>query len=158
METGLLHLHNLLRWVVLVLLLLSIFKSYTGWKSGRTFADGDRKVWLFTMISAHIMLLIGLYQWTLGRFGLFTYSNESFKAVMQNAGTRFFQVEHPVSMILAIVFITLGYGKAKKDLPDALKYRKAFFAFAVALLLIFLAVPWPFRGEAIGRPLFPGMH
>lgn len=156
METGLLHLHNLLRWIILVLLLVSIYKSYAGWKGKKPFSAGDKKVWLFTMIASHITLLLGLYQWTFGRLGLFTSGNASFADVMKNPATRFFQVEHPVSMILAIVLITLGHGMAKKNVGDSIKYKKAFTYFLLALVLMLVAVPWPFRG-LVARSLFPGM-
>jgi len=155
METGLLHLHNLLRWIILVLLVVSILKSYNGWKSNKTFMAGDKKIWLFTMISAHITLLLGLYQWTLGRFGLFTYVKPEGVSMMKDSTLRFYQMEHPLMMIIAIVLITLAYGNAKKAVPDDQKFKKAFQLFSVALILILLAVPWPFR--EIGRPLFPGM-
>jgi len=155
METGLLHLHNLLRWIILVLLLVSIYKSFSGWKGQKAFAAGDKKVWLMTMIAGHITLLLGLYQWTIGPIGIFKTENQSFADVMKNPATRFFQVEHPVSMILAIVLITLGHGMAKKNVSDEEKYKKAFRYFVLALLLILVAVPWPFR--EIGRPWFPGM-
>jgi hypothetical protein len=59
-------------------------------------------------------------------------------------------------MILAIVFITLGYGMSKKQVTDEIKYKKAFMCFLVALLLILAGVPWQFR-EIVGRPYFPGM-
>jgi hypothetical protein len=72
MDTGLVHLHNILRWVILVLLLLSVVKSYSGWKSKKSFTDGDRKTWLFTMIAAHTTLILGLYQWLAGRMGMIT--------------------------------------------------------------------------------------
>ncbi|MFN5056227.1 MAG: hypothetical protein ACK5EP_09260 [Bacteroidota bacterium] len=155
METGLLHLHNLLRWIILVLLVVSILKSYNGWKSNKTFMAGDKKIWLFTMISAHITLLLGLYQWTLGRFGLFTYVKPEGVSMMKDSTLRFYQMEHPVMMIIAIVLITLAYGNAKKAVTDDQKFKKAFQLFLVALIVILLAVPWPFR--EIGRPLFPGM-
>jgi hypothetical protein len=155
METGLLHLHNLLRWIILVLLVVSILKSYNGWKSNKTFMAGDKKIWLFTMISAHITLLLGLYQWTLGRFGLFTYVKPEGVSMMKDSTLRFYQMEHPVMMIIAIVLITLAYGNAKKAVPDDQKFKKAFQLFSAALIVILLAVPWPFR--EIGRPLFPGM-
>jgi uncharacterized membrane protein YtjA (UPF0391 family) len=157
METGLLHLHNLLRWIIVVLLLLSIVKAYTGWKGNKSFSAGDAKIWLFTMIASHITLLLGLYQWLMGRYGLLTFEIPEGSSRMKDPFIRFFQVEHPVSMLLAILFITLGRGMAKKDLSDSLKYRQAFVYFFVALLLLLAAVPWPFRGEIIGRPLFPGM-
>ncbi len=156
MQTGLLHLHNLLRWIILVLLLLSILKSYTGMTSKKAFEASDKKIWLFTMIAAHITLLLGLYQWLLGRYGLFTYVKPEGISMMKDPYLRFFQMEHPVSMILAIVLITLGYGMAKKNVDDQTKYKKAFRYFVLALVLILAAVPWPFR-ELVARPLFPGM-
>ena len=157
METGLLHLHNLLRWIVLILLLLSIYRSYTGNSRKRTFTAGDKKTWLFTMISAHITLLLGLYQWLIGRYGLLSYVKPEGSSMMKDPFLRFFQVEHPISMLCAIVFITLGYGMSKKQVDDATKYKKALRYFVLALILILAAVPWPFRGDVIGRPLFPGM-
>jgi Na+/H+ antiporter NhaC len=64
-------------------------------------------------------------------------------------------MEHPLTMILAIVLITLGYGMSKKSVSDADKFKKAFRYFLVALVLILISIPWPFR--EIGRPLFPGV-
>jgi hypothetical protein len=155
METGLVHLHNLLRWVILICLLAAIIRSYSGWQSKKTFAAGDRKLWLFTMIAAHITLLLGIYQWLFGRYGALVTDLPAGTSVMKDAFYRFFWIEHPSIMIIAIVLITLGRGMAKKPVPDTTKYKKAFWYFFIALLLILAAVPWPFR--EVGRPLFPGM-
>ena len=75
---------------------------------------------------------------------------------MKDMFYRFFWMEHPVTMIGAIVFITLAHGMSKKQVADEVKYKKAFIFFLIAALLILAGVPWPFRGEIIGRPLFPG--
>lgn len=155
MQTGLVHLHNLLRWIILILLLVSIFKSYSGYNNKKQFDAGDKKFWLFTMIASHITLLLGLYQWAFGRIGLFSTDYSSMGAIMKDKVTRFFLVEHPTLMILAIIFITLGHGMAKKSVDDETKYRKAFRYFLIALVLILAAVPWPFR--EVARPWFPGM-
>ncbi len=157
MQTGLVHLHNLLRWIILILLLLSILKAYQGWQSKKAFAAGDKKTWLFTMITAHITLLVGLYQWAAGRYGIFTTSLPEGTSVMKDKFFRFYWVEHPVGMIIAIVLITLGHGMAKKAVADEVKYKKAFVYFLLALVVILATVPWPFR-EIVGRPYFPGMH
>lgn len=154
MQTGLLHLHNLLRWIILILLLLSIVKAYSGWQGKKTLSSGDKKLWLFTMISAHITLLLGLYQVAFGRFGFFTTSLPEGNSLMKDTFYRFFWIEHPVGMIAAIVCITLGRGMAKKAMADELKYKKAFYFFLVALVLILASIPWPFR-EIVGRPLMP---
>jgi hypothetical protein len=124
--------------------------------SKKAFEASDKKIWLFTMIAAHVTLLLGLYQWLLGRYGLFTYVKPEGVSMMKDPYLRFFQMEHPVSMILAILLITLGYGMAKKNVDDQTKYKKAFRYFVLALVLILAAVPWPFR-ELVARPLFPGM-
>lgn len=156
MQTGLVHLHNILRWVILILLLISVVKSYTGWKSGRAFNNGDRKIWLFTMIAAHTTLVLGLYQWLAGRIGIITTELPEGTSFMKDKAYRFFWLEHPLLMILAIVMITLGYGTAKKPLLDTVKYQKAFRYFFIALVLILLVTPWPFR-DVVGRPWFPGL-
>lgn len=156
MQTGLVHLHSLLRWVILILLVLSIVKAYTGWKSGKAFLDGDRKTWLFTMIAAHTTLLLGLYQWLIGRFGIISTHIPEGMATPDKKYLRFFQMEHPILMIVAVLLITLGYGMAKKPVEDKVKYGKALRYFMYALIIILLMIPWPFR-ETIGRPLFPGM-
>jgi hypothetical protein len=74
---------------------------------------------------------------------------------MKDSFYRFFWVEHPVMMIIAIGLITVGRGQAKKSIPDAVKYKKAFWFFLIALLVILAAIPWPAYKE-VGRPLIPG--
>jgi hypothetical protein len=157
MDLWLVYLHNILRWIILILLLASIIKSFSGWQGKKTFTAGDAKLWLFTMISAHITLLLGLYQVLFGRFGIVTTTLPAGTNVMKDTFYRFFWVEHPVSMIIAIVLITLGRKSAKMNVSDTVKFRRAFWFFFIALLLILAAIPWPFR-EGIGRPLIPGMN
>lgn len=156
MQTGLLHLHNLLRWIILILLLVSIYKAYTGWKAGGEFKAGDKKTWLLTMISAHITLLLGLYQVAFGRYGIFTTTLPEGTSFMKDKFYRFYWLEHPLLMIIAIAFITIGHAAAKKNISAEQKYKKALVVFLIALLAILAAIPWPFR-EIIGRPLLPGM-
>jgi hypothetical protein len=145
-------LHSYLRWILLVLLVVSIFKALSGMNGKKSLTAGDKKIWLFTMISAHTTLLIGLILLFVGKFNFLNIPEEG---IMKNATYRFFLVEHPMMMIIAIVFITIGRGQVKKPVPDAIKYKKAFWFFVLALLLILAAIPWPAR--EIGRPLFPGM-
>ena len=155
MYNGLLHLHNVMRWVILLLLVIAIVKHFAGMSGNKPYTNGDKKVGLFLMISAHITLLIGLYQWLAGRYGLFTYEVPEGISVMKDTFHRFFMVEHPVSMILAVILITVGRGQAKKNISDTAKHRKSFWFYLIALILILAVVPWPFR-EAVARPLFPG--
>jgi hypothetical protein len=147
----LLLLHSILRWVILILLVLAIVKSYSGMSSGRSFAEGDRKLSLFLMISAHTTLLLGLVLWFFGQFGLSLVVDNGMGMVMKNSVMRYWVVEHFVGMLIAIVLITIGRGVAKKSIPDPAKFKRAFWLFLVALIIILATVPWPFRA-GVGRP------
>ncbi len=144
MESGLLHLHNLLRWIILILLLVAIYQAFSR-------KEGIRKSSLWLLIAAHTTLLIGLYQWFSGQYGLYYFKNMPMSEIMGNSGRRFWAIEHPFGMLLGIVLITLARNKAKK-----LSYQSASWLYVFALLVILASVPWPFR-EAIARPWFPGM-
>jgi hypothetical protein len=146
-----------MRWVILILLLVAIFRAFTGMNSRKAYDNGDKKVSLFLMISAHIMLLLGLYQWIDGPWGLRNIQAIGFGEVMKNGIHRFWAIEHFAGMLIAIILITIGRGVGKKNLPDNTKHKKAFWYFLIALFVILLTVPWPFR-EGIGRPLLPGQH
>lgn len=144
-------LHSILRWIILILLVAAIVKSYSGMRSGRTFSEGDRKLSLFLMITAHTTLLVGLVLWFFGQFGLSLALDNGMGVVMKNPVFRYWVVEHFVGMLIAIVLITIGRGVAKKSIQDSAKFKRAFWLFLVALIIILATVPWPFRA-GVGRP------
>ena len=154
MYSGMLHLHNFLRWVILILLLVAVYKHLVD--RHKPFINGHKKIDLFLMISCDIMLLLGIYQWIAGNAGLKAIQNYGMGDVMKTPALRFFAVEHFTAMLLAIIFVHLGYSYGKKAVPDEQKHKRILWYFGVALLLILISIPWPFR-ENIGRPLFPGM-
>jgi len=142
MLTGLTHMHSLLRWVILILLIYTLIRSFQG-KAGK-----EAK---FLTITSHIMLLIGLAQWFLGSWGLKLIQNVGMGEVMKNASQRFFAVEHTFTMIIAIALITVGGVFVRKGKSNA----KWFYL--IALILILMRIPWPFMEAGIARGWFPGM-
>ena len=96
------------------------------------------------------MFLVGLYQLIAGRFGIKNGLPEGVE-LMKDKFFRFYWVEHPLMMFIAIALITVARGKAK-----VLNYKATDWLLLIALLLILAAVPWPFR-DIVGRPWFPGM-
>jgi amino acid permease len=155
MYNGLLHTHNFLRWVILILLLVALFRALSAGKN-KAFTAGDRKISLFLMISCDIMLLIGLYQYFSGPLGLKAIQANGMGVVMKDSASRFWAVEHALMMIVAIILVHVGRAYTKKNIPDAAKFKRILVFYGLALLLILVSIPWPFR-EAIGRPWFPGM-
>jgi len=156
MYTGLLHLHNLLRWVILILLLVAIVRHFAGMNARRDFSNADKKVDLFLMIAAHITLLIGLYQWAAGPWGLQNILSLGMGEVMKSKVYRFWAVEHLAGMLIGITLITIARGSFRKAIPAEQKHRRALILLVIALAVIFASVPWPFRGVEIARPLLPG--
>ena len=155
MYTGLLHLHSVLRWIILILLLIAIFKSIAD-KSG-SFTSSHKKLGSFLTICCDITLLIGLYQWITGPLGLKNIQNLGMKEVMGNSYYRFFAIEHITAMIIAIALIHVGKSYAKRDIPDAIKHKRTILFFGLALLIILISIPWPFREIGAGRHWLPGM-
>ena len=145
MNTGLLHLHNLLRWVVLIALLYAIVQLLL-----KKEALKASKVLL---ISAHSTLVLGLYQYFFGPMGFMLIQAAGMKVAMASSAIRFWAVEHISSMLIAIILITIGHIKYKKGGAP----KTTLILYIIALVLIFAAIPWPFRGE-IARPLYPGGH
>jgi uncharacterized membrane protein len=145
METGMLHLHSILRWIILLLLLICLLQAFSK-------NSALRKMSLWLLISAHLMLIVGVYQLFFGRYGI-SKGLPAGVELMKDKFYRFFWVEHPLMMLLAIILITVARGKAK-----ILNYKATGWLLFIALLLILAAIPWPFRdvvGE--GRAWFPGM-
>lgn len=151
----LLDLHNILRWVILIALLYVLIKSWSAMNAKRAFTNGERKGALILLISAHITLLIGLYQWVFGRFGLVHGLPEG-TVLMKDRFYRFFWVEHPFGMVVAITLITMAYSTVKKGVQKPGLAGKVFWLLLIALVVIFFTIPWPWR-VGIGRPIFPGV-
>lgn len=134
------HAHSGFRWLVLILLIAAIGNALQKWRGGKSLTSGDRKLNLFAMVFTHVQLLVG--------FGLYfisekvVFSGES----MKNAINRFFLVEHPFLMVIAIVLITIGYSRAKRADSDASAAKRIFWFYLIGLLLILAGIPWPFQG------------
>jgi hypothetical protein len=152
MSSVLLQVHSILRWVILILLVLSIVQSFLGWTRKRELREVDAKLWLFTMISAHTTLLIGIILLLFGRFGILSNGLPEGVKLMQDKFYRFFWIEHPSGMLIATLLITIGRGVVKKQIVDPLKYKRAFWYFLLALLIILATIPWPGR-DIVGRGL-----
>lgn len=157
MYTGLLHLHSALRWVILILLILMIIRSWAGRNGNRSWSEGDRKSALFLMISCHLQLAIGLYQWFTGDWGLALIQANGMADTMKNAVSRFYVIEHTIGMLVAILLSTMAYSLSKKNTEDKVKYGKLFMYYTITFLLIMISIPWPFREVGLNRSWFPGM-
>jgi hypothetical protein len=152
MYNFLLALHNLLRWIILLVLIINIVRHFAAINS--PFTTTDKKLGLILMIFAHTQLVIGLFEWFAGAWGIKSFINNGAAHVMKNSTERFFAVEHTVSMLIAIILITAARGVFRKQIPDGKKHRRCILLYTLSLLIILAMIPWPGMDD-IGRSLAP---
>ncbi|MGG9961070.1 hypothetical protein [Ferruginibacter sp. SUN106] len=143
--------HNILRWAVLLFGVWTLLNALTGVFSKRNYTGTDNKANLFFMISCDIQLLIGLILYFNGVW--FESLKANAKAVMDNAGPRFFAMEHVLMMIIAWLLVHVGRSMVKRTDIDAQKHKRSLIYFGIAIVIILAMIPWPFRHADIARPL-----
>ncbi len=135
----LIYAHSGLRWLALTLLLIAIINAFS--KKGKSlYEKKDKMINLFTMISLHIQLLLGL---------ILTFNGKiAFKEgwITNNPQMRFLLMEHIPLMLIALVLVTVGRKKAEKAEAPYSKHQLIAKWYLIALILILAAIPWSFRG------------
>ena len=132
--------HSYWAYLVLAILIFAVVNAITAILKKRTFTDKDLRIGLFTLIVSHIQLLIGLGWYFMSPWYKALKTNGS--EVMGDKAARLLAVEHPLMMIIAIVFITIGWSKHKKQTEDAAKFKTFAIFYGIALLLILSRIPW----------------
>ncbi|MFB9841993.1 cytochrome B [Mucilaginibacter ginsenosidivorans] len=133
-------LHSGFRYIVLILLLLAIIRAWADWLGKKPYSEGNRKLNLFTMISVHTQLLIGLVLYFLSPFVRFGSDT------MKDHDTRYWTVEHLTAMIIAIVLITIGHSKSKKATSPEAKHKAIAIFYTVALVIVVATIMLSGRG------------
>lgn len=141
------HSHSGLRWILLILLVLSIAKAYNKRKGGSVYPGKD-SLFLATFIVTHTQLLLGLMLYFV--FSPFVRWEGGMKAIMGEDITRFYTVEHFFGMIVAIIIISVGYIKAKKQAELNKGWKTIATTFLIGLIIILISIPWPFRNLGAG--------
>ncbi|MEO8820114.1 MAG: hypothetical protein ABI267_08640 [Ginsengibacter sp.] len=145
----LLVLHSLVRWLILIFAFWAIFKAIGGLSSKREYSINDGRSNFFFMLSMDIQLLIGLALYFMNGW----YKNlQDMSASMKVPMTRFFTVEHGFMMIIALILVHVGRVSVKKAATSSAKFKRTLLFFGIALLIILIAIPWPF--SEIARPWF----
>lgn len=148
MQTTVLALHNIIRWAVLLFGILTVLNAFTGIIRKRIFTESDNKSNLLFMISCDIQLLLGLILF-------FMNSYPGRMSNLKDVSVRFFVMEHALMMIIAWILVHVGRVAVKKADADAAKHKRMLIFFGLALLIILISIPWPFRQPGIARELFP---
>ena len=145
-------LHNLTRWLVVGFAVWALVRAYRGWRGGSAWTrSDDRAGILFTsMMDTEVLLGLVLY------FLFSPYAAQlfaDFNAPLKNSAIVFFGIEHVAVMVVAMIVAHVGRALSRKAAAPAAKHRAAALGFSLAVLLVLVAIPWPFL-SSVARPWF----
>lgn len=134
-------LHSYWAYLVFVVLIIATINALIKYFGDKEFAAFDFRISLFTLIVSHIQLLIGIVLFfSAGYIGLI--GENGMGEIMKNPVLRSNIIEHPLTMIIAVVLITIGYSKHKKKLTSRPKFKILAIFYTIALLLVLAKIPW----------------
>jgi len=146
--------HNYLHYLLLFLLIFLVGRSFYCWQRKTAYNVTTDKISLYLFIVTHTQLLLGLILYAISPF----VHLKDFKTAIHQPAERFWTVEHISLMLVAIVLISVARISIKKMPEDESKHKRLFFLNTLALLLILLAMPYPFmHGIGEGRTYLFGI-
>lgn len=150
MYTFVLFLHSWIRWVVVLLGVLATVTAFRARYSGREYQRKDDRIGLCFVIALDVQVTLGLMNYLfLSPITRLGFQDPS--AAMRSSVLRFFLIEHAVSMTLALVAAHAGRIRTRRAQKSADKHQRAASGALIALLCVFVGIPWPFLPYA--RPL-----
>lgn len=141
--------HSILRYLVLLSILLVIYLAWKGFTFKKSYTRLHRIATASASGISHLQLLVGFVLY------FFSPTAQSFwqtKSMRWSDGL-FFALVHFGLMSSAIVILTVGVALAKREAEEHRRFRILFNYFVLALLIILIAIPWPFSPLA-QRPWF----
>jgi len=144
-----LFLHSFGRWLVLISLIGAITLSFRGLRKDRRFTATINTWRHWTATIAHIQLLLGMFLYFQSPIVKNAVPRDPYHIMNEHT---YFRYIHITLMFIAVIVITIGSAKAKRSQDDHAKFRTMLVWFAAGLLILLIAIPWPFSPLA-GRPL-----
>lgn len=143
--------HSIIRWLLVLGLIGTIIlfasnrnNTKPAFKLGELFKTA-------TVSFSHIQLILGYYLYFESPMMKFFRAN--IKEGVAIPEMTFFGLYHVTMMTIAVFVLTIGSSIIKRSQTYELKRKHVLIYFGIVLLIIFLAVPWPFS-PLISRPYY----
>lgn len=143
MYEGFIHAHSGLRWLVLLGLILCIVKGASGMSGNKSWTAKEAQLVRLAVLITHIQVVLGIIMYFMSPKVKFN------EITMTDDIVRFYTVEHVITMLAAVVLVTVGSVRSRSR-EGASAYKTVFWFFLVALVLVLIGIPWPFRGFGAG--------
>jgi hypothetical protein len=141
MYIGFLHLHDTLRWLLLLGIVIILVKYLIGWLGGKQWTKEDHILGIVFTSIMDLQFLTGIVLY----FFLSPITKQAFAdfgAAMKDSDLRFYAVEHISMMFVALILVHIGRAKSKKSKTDVAKFKTASIYFLIATAVIIGAIPW----------------
>ena len=145
--------HSLVRWVVVIAGIVAVIMAFAGWFGNRRWTSSNVRVNMLFTTFLDLNVLLGIFLYFI-LSPLTRGALQNMGDAMKNSNVRFYTIEHWLIMLLALVMAHIGSSRAKKAADDKGKFKQAAIFFTIAMILIFLGIPWPFMATGAGRGLF----
>ena len=132
--------HSYWAFFALSILFIAILNALIKIKSKKSFNSVDLRISLFGLIFSHIQLLIGVILYFISPW--FDQWASLGVGVMKNNESRLYLIEHPITNILAILFITIGWSLHKKQSESSKKFLRIILFYGVGYVLLLSRIPW----------------
>ena len=133
--------HSYWAYLVLIVLFVGVINSIIGYASNKEYGATNFRIALFTLITTHIQLLIGIVLYFVSPY-FSVLLEKGMGAVMPDPTLRLYIMEHPLMMIIAVVLITIGYSKHKSKLTSKPKFKTLAIFYTLGLLVMLSRIPW----------------
>ena len=135
------HAHSYLAYVVLAILFIAVANAIMGWAGNKIFTlEKDFRISLFALILTHLQLLLGLILYFVSSNGLKAMTSVGIGDL--SATGRLLALEHPLTNLIAVALITIGWSKHKNAMDGKRKFKRITIFYGLGLLLILSRIPW----------------
>lgn len=148
----LLTVHSWIRWILVLTAGFIILRSGYALFRGRAYSFNDARLAKGFLGALNLQLLVGIILYV-ALSPMVRVAWSDWGAAMASSPLRFFAIEHQVAAVVAIGIGHAGISWARRGTDDRARHRRALLGAAGCLLMILIAIPWPFLpyGRALLR-------
>ncbi len=131
------HSHSGIMWLAVATLILSVLVSFIKFiKKEEIVSTNWFRLFHTTKWLLYIQVILGIILLFISQRVVY---GEGF---MKSSELRFYGMEHPLMMLIAVGLIAIGLFRSKKKTSAIQKNKTIFIYYTIALIIIMLMIPW----------------
>jgi hypothetical protein len=138
--------HNLVRWLVVAIGVVTAIRAWRGFLMRTPWTDADMQAGKGFVNAISLQFLLGLALYATSP--LIRQGMADMATAMRTSGIRYFMVEHTVMMLTSIALAHIGLARVKRATTDQARFQNAATWWGIAAASVIGFIPW-------NRPLWP---